>query len=107
MTPHNGLRVLVGVKIFLELLPREGIELFNASNGSVLDALVGTMLRQRSIDLTGTDDDAVDLVRLGDAFTVFWIGDDPLEMRFASEVFEVGSCNRMTQKRFREENDQR
>lgn len=89
LTPHNGLCVLVSVKVLLELLPREWVELFNASNRGVLDALIGAVLGQRGVDLTGTDYDTVDLIWLGDAFAVFWIRDNPLEVRLASEVLEV------------------
>lgn len=51
--PDNRLGVRVAVQVFLELLPREGVELLNTCNGDIIDLVVGTVLVQRSVDLTG------------------------------------------------------
>lgn len=60
LTPDDGLGVRVHVQVLLQLLPWEGVELLNTGNGSALEALLGTVLVQSGVYLTGTEDDAVD-----------------------------------------------
>lgn len=43
LSPNDGLSVGVCIKILLELLPWEWVELFNTSDSSVLDVVVGTV----------------------------------------------------------------
>lgn len=87
MTPNDGLSVGVHVEILLQLLPWEGVQLLDTSDGSVFEAVIGAMLVERSVHLTRTEDNTIDLLGFVDAGTVFGIGDDPLELRVASEFF--------------------
>lgn len=43
LTPHDGFGVGVHVEIVAELLPGEGVELFEAGEGDVVDFLVGAI----------------------------------------------------------------
>lgn len=63
LSPDDGLGVGIAVKILLKKLPREGIELLDTNDGSVGNVVVGAVLVQSSIDLTGTKNDALDLDR--------------------------------------------
>jgi hypothetical protein len=96
LTPHDGFGVLVGVKIFLQVGPGKWVELFNARDGGVFDAFVGAVFVEGGVDLTCADDDTVDLVGLGDGFAVLGVGYNPFEIRLAREVFEAGTCERVS-----------
>jgi hypothetical protein len=54
LAPDNRLGVGVHIQILLQLLPGEGVKLLYTSDCSSLEALLGTVLVQRSVDLTGT-----------------------------------------------------
>lgn len=71
--------------------PGEGVELLNTSNGSVGDAILLAILVKSSIDLTSTEDDALNLLLGLDlvlALSVSRVRDDPLEVRIASELLD-------------------
>lgn len=87
LSPDDGLGVRIHVEVLLQLLPREWVQLLDTGDRSVLVAIVGTMLVQCGVDLTRTEDHAVDLCRFVDGFPVFRVRNNPLELRFASEVF--------------------
>lgn len=106
LAPHDGLGVGVLVEVLLQLLPREGVELLNAGDGSILVALVGTVLVERGVDLAGTQDDAVDRLGVVDAVAVLWVGDDPLELRVSSELLNRGTGQRVAEKRLGEEQNE-
>jgi len=107
LSPHDVLGVRVAVDVLLELSPWERVELLNTGDGRVADALGLTVLHQRGVHLTGADDQALDLLRLVDgSVLVGRVGDDPLEVRVASELVKRRACNRVTQQRFREEDNQ-
>jgi hypothetical protein len=44
LAPDDGLSVGVVIQILLQLLPREGVKLLYACDGSVFEALVGAVL---------------------------------------------------------------
>lgn len=91
MGPDDVLGVGVGVEVLLKLSPREGVELLNTSNGSVGNAILLAVLVKSSIDLTSTENDALDLLlrlNLVLALGVSRVGNDPLEVRVASELLD-------------------
>jgi hypothetical protein len=107
--PDNVLGVGVGVEVLLELSPGEGVELLNTGDGGVGDAVLLAVLVQSSVDLTGTKDDALNLLLGLDlvlAFSVGRVGDDPLEVRVASELLDGWAGQRVTEKRLWKEEDE-
>lgn len=66
LAPDDGLGVLVGVEVLLELLPWEGVQLLNTGDSGVLEAIIVTVLVESGVDLTSAENDAVDFVWLGD-----------------------------------------
>ena len=105
MTPYDGLGVRVHIQILLELLPWEGVELLNASDCGSVKLLTSAMLVKGSINLTGAEDYAFNLCRFFDGLAMLRIWDDPLKMRFASKVLNVGTRQGMAkQKLGKEEN---
>ena len=106
LAPNDGLGVGIHVQILLQLLPGEGVKLLDASDSGVLEAIVGTVLVQRGIDLTGTEDDAVDLLWIIDSVTVLWVRDNPLELGVSGELFYRRAGKRVTKKRLREEDNE-
>lgn len=108
LTPDNGLGIGVHVKVLLELLPGEGVQLLNTGESNVVDLVVGTVLGKSSPNLSRAENDTLNLLGLLDgASLVLGIGDDPLELGFrASEVLNVGTSKRVAQERLREEDDQ-
>jgi hypothetical protein len=61
---------------------------------------------QGYIDLTGTENDAIDLLWVVDGLTMFGVWNDPLELRVTSKFFNRGSCERMAEKRLGEKDDE-
>jgi hypothetical protein len=106
LCPNDGLGVRVHVEVLLQLLPREGVQLLNASKGYVVDLVIGTVLVKSGPNLTGADNNTVNLLRsLDSASLVFRIGDDPLEASvLTAKVFNVGAGKRVTEKSLGEEN---
>lgn len=70
------------------MLPGEGVQLLDARDGRVGDVILGAVLVQCDVDLTGTEDDALDFFGLGDGFAVLFFGDDPFELGVAGEFFD-------------------
>lgn len=99
LAPDDRFSIGVHVEVFLELCPRERIQLFNASNGGVLKVVdvARTMLVQGSVDLASAQNDPFDFLRRQDGIAMFWIRDDPLEVRVSSEVLNRGSCKWVTE----------
>jgi hypothetical protein len=63
---------------------------------------------QSGVDLTRAENDAVNLlVWLDVASLVCGIGDDPLELRVANELLNVGTSKWVTEEGLGEENDER
>lgn len=105
LTPNNGLGVGVLVKILLQQLPWEWIELFNTGNGCTLDLIVGAVLVERSVDLSSTENNAVDRIWFIDGGAVLWVFDNPFKLRITSEILDGRACDRMTEERLGEEDD--
>ena len=97
LAPDDVLGVGVHVEVLPELGPGEGVELLDAGDGRVFVFLVGAVLVQGDVDLAGAEDDALDFFRGGDGLVVFGVGDDPLEVGFAGEVVDRGSCEWMAE----------
>lgn len=85
LTPNNGFGIGVHVKVLFELLPWERVELFDTSEGSVLDVVVGAVFAQGGINLSCAKDNTLDVLRLVDRFAMFSIRDNPAELRVTSE----------------------
>ena len=66
--------------------------------------MLGAVFVEGDVDLAGAEDYAVDLVVGEDRIVVVsGVGDDPLEVRFAGEVVDGGTCKGMAKEGFREE----
>lgn len=60
--------------------------------------MLGAVFVEGDVDLAGAEDYAVDLVMGKDGIVVVsGVGDDPLELRFAGEVFYGGACERVAE----------
>ena len=58
--------------------------------------MFGAVFVEGDVDLAGAEDDAVDFFWWGDvAGLVGWVGDDPLEVGVAGEVFDWRAGERM------------
>jgi hypothetical protein len=108
LAPDNGLGVGVHVEVLLKLLPREGVQLLNASEGNIVDLVLRSVLVKSGPDLTSAENDTLNLVRRLDSTSLMLrIGDDPLEASIlAGELLDVAARERMTEKRLREEDDE-
>lgn len=106
MTPDNGLGVSVCVEVLFEKLPWEWVQLLNTGDSSVLNVIVGAMLMKSSVDLSTTENDALNLLWLVNSLAVLGIWDDPFELRVTSELLNWRSGNRMTEQRLGEEDDE-
>lgn len=106
LTPDNGLGVLVGVEVFLNLLPWEWVQLLDTSNGGIGDVVVGAVLDESGVDLSGTEDNTLDVVLLGNGLAVLLLLDDPAEVAVANELLNGRAGNWMTEKGLGEEDDE-
>lgn len=88
LTPYDGLGVRVHVEVLLELLPWEGVELFNSCDGGVFVTVVGAVLVEGCVYLAGAENYALDLLGVIDGIAVFGVGDDPFKLRVAGEFFD-------------------
>jgi hypothetical protein len=108
LTPDDVLCIRIRVEVLLELLPWEGIELLDARNGNILQTASFTLLHECGVHLTCAENNAVDFfMRANLARSMSWVLNDPLEMRLAGEFLDVGASERVAQKRFGEEEDER
>ena len=91
LTPDNGLGVGVLVKVLLQLLPREGVELLNTGKGDIVDLVLRTVLVESGPDLTTAEDDTVNLLRSLDSTSLMLgIRNDPLEASIlTSELLNI------------------
>lgn len=64
LSPHDILSVGITIQVFLQLSPREWIQLLNAGNSHITDLALLTMLDKRCVNLAGTQDNSFNLVRL-------------------------------------------
>lgn len=87
LRPDNSLRIWIRVQVLLELSPWEGVELFETGDGRGGVTKILAMLEESGEDLACAEDDTLNLVvRLDFVGCVSLVGNDPLEMRFASEI---------------------
>lgn len=107
LAPDDGFGVGVLVEVFFELLPGEGVELFDARDGSVFEAVVGAVFVQGGVDLACAEDYALDLLGLVDGFAVLGVGDDPFELGVAGELLDGGTGKGVSEEGLGEENDER
>ncbi len=106
LAPNDCLGVRVHVKIFLQLLPWERVQLLNARDGGVGKFVVGPVLMQRSVYLAGTENNTVNLRRVSNGIAVLWVRNDPSEMSIARKFLNGGPTEWMSEKRLGEEDDQ-
>ena len=106
--PDDRLGVRVLVKVLLQLLPREGVQLLKTGDGDVVNLVIGAVLVEGGPDLTRAKNDSVNLLRrLDGARLVLRVGDDPLEASIlASELLNVAAGQRVTEQRLGEEDDE-
>lgn len=104
LAPNDGLGIRIRVQVFLQLGPGEGVELFDTGNSGLGQLVLDAVFVEGGVDLTRAEDDAVNLFLGGEldvvAWLVGWVGDDPLEVRFAGEVLDIGAGERVTKERF-------
>ena len=107
LSPDDSLGVGVLVEVLAQLGPGEGVQLFDAGDGGVFEFVLGAMFVEGDVDLAGAEDDAVDFFWRGD-FVGFvgGVGDDPLKVGLAGEVFNGGASERVAEEGFREEENQ-
>jgi hypothetical protein len=70
-------------------LPREGVQLFDTSDGCVFVTLGSAVFVKSGINLPSAENDAVDFIWFGDGFALLGVWDDPLELRITSELFNT------------------
>lgn len=105
--PDNGLGVGVLVEVLTELLPREGVELLDTSEGDVVDLVVLAVLEESGIDLTSAENDTLNLLGGLDLTSlVSRVGEDPTEVSVVSELLDVGTSDGVTQEGLGEEDDE-
>lgn len=106
LSPDDVLGVGVAVEVLLELSPGEGVQLLDTGDGSVADVVGLTVLDQSGVHLTRAENHTLNLLGLVNGGAVSGVGDDPLEVRVASELGEIRASNGVTQERLGEEHDQ-
>jgi len=62
------------------------------------------MLLESSVNLTSAENYSFDFLRFGNGG--IWVRNDPLELRFASELLNARPSNRVTEERLGEEDDE-
>jgi hypothetical protein len=108
LAPDDGLGIGVLVKVLLELLPRKGVKLLNASDGDVVQVVLGSVLVKGSPDLTAAENNALNLLRSLDGTSLMLrIRDNPLEASvLTSELLNVTTSQRVTEKGLGKEDDE-
>ena len=90
LTPNDGLGIGIPVQILLDLRPREWVELFQASNCSIPDAVVLPVFVESSVYLARTENDSLDILRRGDGVVgMLGIWNDVLELRVTCELLDL------------------
>jgi hypothetical protein len=70
------------------LLPREGVQLLDTSQGHVVNLVLFAILVQAGPNLTSAENDSVNLLRsLDSSSLVLRVGDDPLELSVGASEF--------------------
>lgn len=99
----GGIGVLVEMR--RQQVVRQGRNLLDPRNGNVVDLAVFTLLEELEVDLARAQDMTLDLVGRDEVLGVGF-GQVSLEGRLADKLVEARLDERMTEKRFREEDDQ-
>lgn len=90
LTPDDCLRVRVAIQVFAELLPWEGVELFDTRNGGISQVVLLAMLEERCEDLARAENDTLDFVVRLDlelCVVMMWVFNDPAEVAFTGKIF--------------------
>lgn len=105
--PNDGLGVRVLVEVLTELLPREGMELLDTGESDVVDLVVLAVLEESGIDLTGAENDTLNLLRGLDLTSlVSRVLKDPAEVSVVSELLDVGASDGVAEEGLGEEDDE-
>jgi hypothetical protein len=80
--------------------------LLDTSDGCILDTLVGAMLVEGGINLSSAENYTLNFIWLADGFAMLRVWDYPLELRVASELRNIRSSKRVTEKRLGEEDNE-
>lgn len=100
LTPDDILCVRVPVEVLLELSPGEWVQLFDAGKGGIPDTFAAAVLDQGCVHLPSAENHSLDGFRVVNGYAMLGLWDGPLEVRVASEVFDVGASQRMTEQVF-------
>lgn len=103
LRPDNVLRVGVRVEVFLDELPGERVQFFDARNGRVGQAVLGAVLVQCCVDLACAEYYALDVLwgadlEVVDAF-VRGVRDYPPELGVAGEFVQIRASERVAEER--------
>ncbi len=88
LTPNDVLGIRVHVEVFLQLSPREGVELFDASNCSFLEPLFSTVFVKGDVGLARAHDNAVNVFWFLNGLSMLGVWNDPLEVRVTGELLD-------------------
>lgn len=81
--------------------------MFDAGDCCILELIMRcAVLVKRSVGLTSAKNYAFNLFGRCNGLAMLGIGDDPLEMRVADEVFDIGASERVAKEGLGEEDDQ-
>ena len=104
LAPDDVLGVGVGVEVLAQLRPGEGVQLLDARDGRRPDLVGRAVLVQGRVDLARAENDAFNFFVRGDGLPMLGVGDDPLEVRFAGEVFDARAGEGVAEEGLGEEN---
>lgn len=105
--PHNSFGIGVLIQVLFELGPREGVELLDAGDGHGIKFVLSAVFVEGGVDLARAEDDAVNFVVGSDGVVgVGRVGNYPLEVGVACEVFDGRAGEGVAEEGFREEEDQ-
>lgn len=84
-------------------MPWEWVQLLNTGDGGISDVVVVAVLDESGVNLSGTEDDTLDVVLLGDGLAVLLLLDDPAEVAVTSELLDGRAGDWVTEKGLGEE----
>ena len=79
------------------------MQLLNTGDGSVADVVGFAVLGKGGVHLARAENDTLNLLRLIDGGSMSRVGNDPLEVRVASELLNRRASKWVTKERLREE----
>lgn len=107
LSPADILKVGVRVQKLSDLLPREGVQLLDSDDSSLLVSKILSSLEESSPDLAGTEENSLDALLVVDGLAMLVVLNDPLEVRLTNKLREVGLGHGVSQQVLREEAGQR